>query len=95
MVQWRVHGERVVYESPWVSLALTTVEPPSVAAFEHHVVRARGPAAGCIATRDLVGEASAEPTDDTAVRSLIADGQVTDGLSLTALAVAFTLGVLR
>ena len=51
MVRWRVHGERRVYESPWVNLALTTVEPPGVEPFEHHVVRAAGPAAGCVITR--------------------------------------------
>ena len=55
MVRWRVHGERRVYESPWVSLALTTVEPPGTEPFEHHVVRAPGPAAGCVITRDGPG----------------------------------------
>ncbi len=183
MVEWRVHGERLIYQSPWVSLALTTVEPPSVAPFEHHVVRAPGPAAGCIVTRDATGggcevlllyrhrfitdtwgweipaggvdhgedpsaaasretleetgwQLPAAPTpvtvfhpsnglsdqtfhifhgvdaervgdpldateasriewlDTSEVRSLIAGGDITDGLSLTALAVAFTLGVL-
>lgn len=52
MVQWRVHGERAIYQSPWVGLALTTVEPPGVEPFEHHVVRASGPAAGCVVTND-------------------------------------------
>lgn len=51
MVKWQVHGERRIYTSPWVSVALTTVEPPGVAPFEHHVLRAPGPAAGCIITR--------------------------------------------
>jgi hypothetical protein len=51
MVQWKIHSERILYESPWVSLALTTVEPPGAEPFEHHVVRAPGPAAGCIITR--------------------------------------------
>ena len=51
MVQWRVHGERRIYTSPWVNLALATVEPPGVEPFEHHVVRAAGPAAGCVVTR--------------------------------------------
>ena len=51
MVQWRVHGERRIYTSPWVNLALATVEPPGVDPFEHHVVRAAGPAAGCVVTR--------------------------------------------
>lgn len=51
MVRWNVHGERTIYTSPWVSLALTTVEPPGVEPFEHHVVRAPGPAAGCVIVR--------------------------------------------
>lgn len=55
MVQWKVHSERTIYTSPWVSLALTTVEPPGVEPFEHHVVRMPGPAAGCVMTRDVDG----------------------------------------
>lgn len=186
MVEWRVHSERRIYESPWVSLALTTVEPPGIEPFEHHVVRAPRPAAGCVITRwvdnasstpqmDVLlihrhrfitdtwgweipagavddGETSEEaarreareetgwavdaivplttfhpsnglsdqtfhifhatqaehvgdPTDPTEastiawrsadeVRRLIAQGEVTDGLSLTALSVGFALGVL-
>jgi 8-oxo-dGTP pyrophosphatase MutT (NUDIX family) len=51
MVRWNVHGERTIYTSPWVSLALTTVEPPGSEPFEHHVIRAPGPAAGCVMVR--------------------------------------------
>jgi 8-oxo-dGTP pyrophosphatase MutT (NUDIX family) len=36
---WRIHGERLVYDNPWVQLALVEVEPPGVPPFEHHVVR--------------------------------------------------------
>lgn len=36
---WRIHGDRVVYDNPWVQLALVDVEPPGVPRFEHHVVR--------------------------------------------------------
>ncbi len=54
MVEWKVHSERRVYDSEWVGLALTTVEPPGVEPFEHHVVRATGPAAGCIITRTAI-----------------------------------------
>jgi 8-oxo-dGTP pyrophosphatase MutT (NUDIX family) len=36
---WRIHGERVLYDNPWVRLALVDVEPPGVERFEHHVVR--------------------------------------------------------
>lgn len=52
MVKWNVHSERSVYTSPWVSLALTTVEPPEIEPFKHHVIRAPGPAAGCVIIRD-------------------------------------------
>jgi len=27
-MKWTVHGERMIYESPWVSLALTDIEIP-------------------------------------------------------------------
>lgn len=36
---WQTHGERTVYENPWVTLSLVDVEPPGVERFEHHVVR--------------------------------------------------------
>jgi 8-oxo-dGTP pyrophosphatase MutT (NUDIX family) len=51
MVRWKVHSERRIYDSPWVAVALTTVEPPGIEPFEHHVIRAPGPAAGCVVTR--------------------------------------------
>jgi 8-oxo-dGDP phosphatase len=37
--EWLVHGERTVYDNPWVRLVLVDVEPPSGRRFEHHVVR--------------------------------------------------------
>jgi 8-oxo-dGTP pyrophosphatase MutT (NUDIX family) len=36
---WQIHGDRTVYDNPWVTLALVDVEPPGVERFEHHVVR--------------------------------------------------------
>ncbi|MDH6132849.1 8-oxo-dGTP pyrophosphatase MutT (NUDIX family) [Kitasatospora sp. MAA4] len=36
---WLIHGERTVYDNPWVKLTLVDVEPPGVERFEHHVVR--------------------------------------------------------
>lgn len=36
---WRVHGERTLYDSPWVSLGLADVELPDGSRLEHHVVR--------------------------------------------------------
>ena len=44
-MRWKVHGERTVYDSEWVRLALVDVEPPGGPRFEHHVVRPRGDAA--------------------------------------------------
>lgn len=36
---WRIHGERDIYDNPWIKLQLWDVEPPGVERFEHHVVR--------------------------------------------------------
>jgi hypothetical protein len=47
-VEWIEHGERSVYESPWVSLRLVDVEVPGGARFEHHVIRRPFPAAGTV-----------------------------------------------
>lgn len=53
MVRWTIHGERNLYESEWVTLALTDVEVPAIGdraavRFEHHVVRMPAPAAGVV-----------------------------------------------
>jgi hypothetical protein len=37
-LRWTVHGERTIYDNPWVRLALVDVEPPNGKRFEHHVV---------------------------------------------------------
>jgi 8-oxo-dGTP pyrophosphatase MutT (NUDIX family) len=47
-VEWTVHGERSLYASDWVSLALVDVEVPGVRRFEHHVVRSPRPAVGVV-----------------------------------------------
>jgi len=47
-MKWVVHGERSVYQSPWVSLALVDVEVPGGARFEHHVVRMPSEASGVV-----------------------------------------------
>jgi 8-oxo-dGTP pyrophosphatase MutT (NUDIX family) len=47
-MRWVVHGERAVYESPWVSVALVDVEVPGGERFEHHVVRMPGDASGVL-----------------------------------------------
>lgn len=36
---WLIHGERDVYDNPWVKLQVWDVEPPGVERFEHHVVK--------------------------------------------------------
>jgi 8-oxo-dGTP pyrophosphatase MutT (NUDIX family) len=47
---WLVHGERTVYDSPWVSVVLVDVETPDgVRIPEHHVIRAPLQVGGCLA----------------------------------------------
>ncbi|OLF17345.1 NUDIX hydrolase [Actinophytocola xanthii] len=38
-MRWTVHGERRLYTSPWVDLALSDVERPDGVRWEHHLVR--------------------------------------------------------
>ena len=47
-MEWTVHGERVIYDSEWIRLALTDVELPSGKRFDHHVVRMPYLAAGTV-----------------------------------------------
>lgn len=47
-MEWKVHGERCVYESEWVSVALVDVELPDGKRFEHHVMRSPAGAAGTV-----------------------------------------------
>jgi 8-oxo-dGTP pyrophosphatase MutT (NUDIX family) len=47
-MRWHVHGERVIYDSEWLSLRLADVEIPDAERFEHHVVRMPAEAAGVI-----------------------------------------------
>lgn len=39
-----MHGERVIYDNPWVQLGLSDVELPGGERFEHHVVRLKAAA---------------------------------------------------
>lgn len=48
MTRWRVHGESPLYTSEWLSLRLARVELPRGAAFTHHLIRMRFPAAGIV-----------------------------------------------
>ncbi len=47
-MRWTVHGERYVYRSDWMSLALVDVEIPDGRRFEHHVLRMPREAAGTV-----------------------------------------------
>ena len=47
-MRWTVHGERSLYESEWVRLALVDVEIPGGVRFEHHVVRMPNQASGTV-----------------------------------------------
>ena len=38
-LRWQQHGERAIYDNPWVRLTLVDVTPPNGKRFEHHVVR--------------------------------------------------------
>jgi 8-oxo-dGTP pyrophosphatase MutT (NUDIX family) len=51
-VEWTVHGERELYDSPWVSLHLVDVEVPDGPRFDHHVVRTPRPAVGVVVASD-------------------------------------------
>jgi 8-oxo-dGTP pyrophosphatase MutT (NUDIX family) len=50
-VEWIVHGERALYESEWVNLALVDIEIPEERRFDHHVIRVPRAAAGAIVHR--------------------------------------------
>jgi 8-oxo-dGTP pyrophosphatase MutT (NUDIX family) len=47
-VKWNVYGERRIYDSPWVVLALVDVEVPEGDRFDHHVIRMPRQAAGVV-----------------------------------------------
>jgi 8-oxo-dGTP pyrophosphatase MutT (NUDIX family) len=47
-MRWTIHGERVLYDSEWVRLALADVEVPGGPRFDHHVARMPANAAGTV-----------------------------------------------
>jgi 8-oxo-dGTP pyrophosphatase MutT (NUDIX family) len=47
-MRWTVHGERAIYESPWMRLVLTDIELPDGNRFDHHVLRTPNQAAGVV-----------------------------------------------
>lgn len=40
-MQWKIHGERPIYENAWVNVWLTDIETPDGNRWEHHVVKLR------------------------------------------------------
>lgn len=50
--RWVAHGQRFVYQSDWMSMALVDVETPSGRRFEHHAVRFPGEAVGTVVVVD-------------------------------------------
>ncbi|MFF4650896.1 NUDIX hydrolase [Streptomyces sp. NPDC001380] len=40
-MRWKIHGERPVYENPWVNLWLVDIEQPDGRRWEYHVVKLR------------------------------------------------------
>lgn len=54
-MQWTVHGERTLYDSPWVRLTMADVEVPGGARFDHHVVRLPAEAAGTVVRDEARG----------------------------------------
>ena len=51
-MRWTVQGERDIYASEWVTVALADVEIPGGERFEHHVVHVGRPASGVIVRND-------------------------------------------
>ena len=47
-MRWTVHGERPLYESDWITLALAEVELPDGSRFGHHIVRVPEGAAAAV-----------------------------------------------
>jgi 8-oxo-dGTP pyrophosphatase MutT (NUDIX family) len=47
-MKWTVHGERLIYDSEWVRLALTDIEIPGGRRFDHHVIRMPAAASGTV-----------------------------------------------
>jgi len=52
-MQWRIHGSRRVYDSPWVGLRIDDVELPSGTRIDHHVIEFPKPSVGAIVTNDV------------------------------------------
>ena len=60
-MRWEVHGERTIYTSEWLTLALADVEVPAIGdrpahRFDHHVVRSERPASGTVVVDAVDGD---------------------------------------
>jgi len=47
-MRWTVHGEREIYHSDWLALALADIELPDGTRFDHHVIRMPAMASGTV-----------------------------------------------
>ncbi|WP_448060025.1 NUDIX hydrolase [Cellulomonas hominis] len=47
-MRWTTYGERTIYDSPWMRLALVDVEVPGHGRIDHHVLRMPAHAAGTV-----------------------------------------------
>lgn len=47
-MRWQTFGERTVYDSPWLRVALVDVDIPGTGRLDHHVVRMPAHAAGTV-----------------------------------------------
>jgi 8-oxo-dGTP pyrophosphatase MutT (NUDIX family) len=54
-MRWKVHGERSIYESDWMSLRLVDIEVPDGPRFDHHVVRFPRAASGTVVVDPVRG----------------------------------------
>jgi hypothetical protein len=75
---WRAHGERAIYDSPWVWLGQVDVEPPGGDRYWHHVVRLRKAAVMAL----VDGE---ERVPLASVPGLLAAGEIWSAASVAAL----------
>lgn len=49
-MKWKVFGESVIYDNPWLRLTTVDVEVPGIGRIDHHVVRATSEVVGTVIT---------------------------------------------
>jgi hypothetical protein len=84
---WRAHGERAIYDSPWVWLGQVDVEPPGGDRYWHHVVRLRKAAVMALVDgEEPAVAATRELAEETGYRAgLLAAGEIWSAASVAAL----------